>query len=274
VVATIHHPISIDRRIEIEQAPRWQRRLVLRRWYGFVRMQARVARRLSPILTVSDAAARDIERDFRVPRSNLRVAPLGVDTGVFHPTDRPRAPGAIVAVTSADTPLKGLGTLLQAVAKLGTEREVSLTVIGQPRPGTATRRLVGELSISDRVRFVGGIDHREMARVLGTAEVAVVPSLYEGFSLPAVEAMACATPLVATTAGALPEVVGTDGEAAVLVPPGDVEKLVAALGALLDDPERGAAMGRAGWRRVQERFTWRAAAEGTVRCYQEALDRC
>ena len=274
LVATIHHPISIDRRIELDQAHRWQRRLSLRRWYGFVRMQARMARRLSPILTVSEAAARDIEREFGVPRSNLRVVPLGVDTSVFHPVDGARAPGAIVAVTSADTPLKGLGTLLRAVAKLGTEREVSLTVIGQPRPGAATRRLVGELSISDRVRFVGGIDHREMATLLGTAEVAVVPSLYEGFSLPAVEAMACATPLVATTAGALPEVVGTDGEAAVLVAPGDVEQLVAAVGALLDHPERRAGMGRAGWRRVQQRFTWRAAAEGTVRCYREAIARC
>jgi glycosyltransferase involved in cell wall biosynthesis len=110
-----------------------------------------------------------------------------------------------------------------------------------------------------------------MATLLGTAEVAVVPSLYEGFSLPAVEAMACATPLVATRAGALPEVAGEDGEAALLVPPGDVEQLVSALGALLDQPERRASMGRAGWRRVQERFTWRAAAEGTVRCYGEAM---
>jgi glycosyltransferase involved in cell wall biosynthesis len=271
LVATIHHPITIDRRIELEQAARWQRRVTLRRWYGFVRMQARVARRISPIITVSTAAARDIGREFGVPRSSLRAIPLGVDTGVFRPVDGPRDPGAIVAVASADTPLKGVGTLLRAVAKLATERDVSLTVIGQPRPGTATRRLVGELSIGERVRFVGGVEHDEMARLLRTAEVAVVPSLYEGFSLPAVEAMACATPLVATRAGALPEVVGDDGGAAVLVAPGDVEQLVVALGELLDQPERRVSMGRAGWRRVQERFTWRAAAEGTVRVYQEAM---
>jgi glycosyltransferase involved in cell wall biosynthesis len=133
--------------------------------------------------------------------------------------------------------------------------------------------LVRDLSIRDRVRFVGGIADHELTDLLASAQVAVVPSLYEGFSLPAVEAMACATPLVATRAGALPEVVGTDGSCADLVTPGDVEELVSALGRLLDHPERRAAMGRAGWRRVQERFTWRAAAEATVRCYREAIAR-
>jgi glycosyltransferase involved in cell wall biosynthesis len=271
VVATIHHPISIDRRIELDQAGRFWRRTSLRRWYGFARMQARVARRLAPIITVSEAAARDIAREFGVARSKLRVIPLGVDTRAFHPSLTARSPGRIVAVASADTPLKGIGTLLRAVAKLATERDVSLTVVGRPRPGAATRRLVHELAIAERVRFVGGIEQSEMATVLGTAEIAVVPSLYEGFSLPAVEAMACGTPLVASRAGALPEVVGDDGSCAVLVTPGDVEELIGALGALLDHPARRERMGRAGWRRVQERFTWRAAAEATVRCYEEAI---
>jgi glycosyltransferase involved in cell wall biosynthesis len=148
-----------------------------------------------------------------------------------------------------------------------------LTVVGQARPRPATRRLVRDLSIRDRVRFVGGIDDGELAAILAAAEVAVVPSLYEGFSLPAVEAMACGTPVVATRAGALPEVVGTDGSCSELVTPGDVEELVAALGGLLDHPDRREAMGRASWRRVQERFTWRAAAEATVRCYEEAIER-
>jgi glycosyltransferase involved in cell wall biosynthesis len=231
-----------------------------------------VARRLDPIVTVSSSAATDIAREFRVPRSRIRVVPLGVDPDVFHPSERPREPGRVVAVASADSPLKGVATLLRAVAKLATEREVFLTIVGQPRPRPPTRRLVRDLAIRDRVTFVGGIDDRELAAILATAEVAVVPSLYEGFSLPAVEAMACATPLVATRAGALPEVVGTDAACAELVTPGDVEELVSTLGGLLDQPERRAAMGRAGWRRVQERFTWRAAAEATVRCYQEAIE--
>jgi glycosyltransferase involved in cell wall biosynthesis len=271
VVATIHHPITIDRQIEIDQAPSWGRRSALRRWYGFIRMQARVARRLSTIVTVSGSAATDIAREFRVSPSRIRMVPLGVDGRVFRPVDGPREPGRIVAVASADSPLKGVATLLRAVAKVATEREVSLTVVGQSRPSIKTRRLVRELAIRERVQFVGGIGDHEMARILGSAEIAVVPSLYEGFSLPAVEAMACGTPVVATRTGALPEVVGTDGSCAELVEPGDVEELVSALGRLLDQPERRARMGEAGRRRARDRFPWRAAAEATVRCYHDAM---
>ncbi|MFN2591192.1 MAG: glycosyltransferase family 4 protein [Actinomycetota bacterium] len=268
VVATIHHPISIDRRIELEQAETFRRRLILHRWYGFVRMQRRVAARLSPIVTVSRAAAADIQREFGVPAARLRVVPLGVDTDAFRPPSLPRQPGRIVAVASADTPLKGVATLLRAVAKLATERDVSLTVIGQSRPSRETRRLIEELSIADRVRFTGGLEQADMAAELGRAEVAVVASLYEGFSLPAIEAMACGTPLVATRAGALPEVVADAGR---LVGPADAEELRSALLDLLDDAEQRTRLGEAGLRRVRERFTWRRAAEETVRCYREAI---
>jgi glycosyltransferase involved in cell wall biosynthesis len=104
------------------------------------------------------------------------------------------------------------------------------------------------------------------------AEVAAVPSLYEGFSLPAVEAMACAVPIVATTGGALPEVVGRDGETGLLVPPADPSALAAALGRVLDDPELRERIGAAGRQRVLERFTWRRTAEGTMEHYRALLD--
>lgn len=134
VVGTIHHPISVDRRIELKAAKGWKR-LSMRRWYGFVRMQSVVAPRLSPILTVSESSLADIHRDFNVPQSNMRLIPLGVDTRFFHP--RPEAPkreNSIVAVASADSPMKGVATLLRAVAKLATEREVDLTVVSRPTP--------------------------------------------------------------------------------------------------------------------------------------------
>lgn len=234
LVTTIHHPVSIDRRIAVSAAA-GVRRLTQRRWYGFVRMQARVARRLRPVITVSQASAADIARDFAIPREHVQVVPLGVDTRVFRRGDGPREPGRIVAVASADSPLKGVGTLMRAVAKLATERDVRLTVVGRPRPGGPTEKLADELGLGDRLRFVGGIDDEALAAVLGRAQIAVVPSLYEGFSLPAVEAMSCATPLVVSRAGALPEVVGDadprsgDGPCARIVAPGDPEELTAAL---------------------------------------------
>ena len=224
LVTSIHHPISVDRRLDLAGRS-WLERLNKRRWYGFVRMQGRVARRAGPLITVSSSSKDDICRDFRVNPRNVHTIPLGVDTRLFRPrTEQPRVPGRIVTVTSADSPLKGLPTLLRAVAKLATERDAHLVVIGTP--SAATRRQVAQLALGDRVTFASGLPDAEYARVLATAEVAVIPSLYEGFSLPAVEHMASGTPLIASRAGALPEVTG---DAALLVPPGDPEELSAAL---------------------------------------------
>ncbi|MFV2197614.1 glycosyltransferase family 4 protein [Nocardiopsis sp. LOL_012] len=272
LVTTIHHPISVDRRIEIAEA-KGLHKLSKRRWYGFVKMQARVARRLNPILVPSRSSADDIAGEFGVAPSAMEVTPLGVDTRHFHPrTEVERVPGRIVCTASADSPLKGVATLLRAAAKIATERDVSLTIVSKPRPGGPTDRLVDELSLSDRVTFVNGIDDTALAELIASAQIAVVPSFYEGFSLPAVEAMACATPLVASHAGALPEVVGTDGDAGRLIPPGDPEILAGALTDLLDDDRERARMGAAAWRRVQERFTWRAVAELTARRYASTID--
>jgi glycosyltransferase involved in cell wall biosynthesis len=191
---------------------------------------------------------------------------------VFQHYRNPRVPGRIVAMASADTPMKGVGTLLEAFAKLRTERDVELVLVSKPRPGGRTERLVDNLSIRGSVRFVSGISDTELAEVVGSAEIACVPSLYEGFSLPTVEAMACGTPLVVSRAGAIPEVVGEDGLCADLVTPGDVEGLAIALSALLDDPDRRARMGAAGRRRALEKYSWRAVAEATAAAYTRALE--
>ncbi|HEY9524285.1 MAG TPA: glycosyltransferase family 4 protein [Thermopolyspora sp.] len=269
VVGTIHHPISVDRRIELQAAGGWKK-LTMRRWYGFVRMQAHVAARLAPILTVSESSIADIHRDFNVPQANLRLIPLGVDTRYFHPRPHlPRRKGSIVAVASADSPMKGVATLLQAVAKLATERDVNVTVVSKPTPGGPTERLVKELGLDDRVRFVHGISDEELGELIATSEISVVPSLYEGFSLPAVEHMACGTPLVASRTGALPEVVG---DAAVQVAPGDAEELAAALRRLHDSPAERERVAKAGYERVMRRYTWHVVAKRTVEAYREAID--
>jgi glycosyltransferase involved in cell wall biosynthesis len=259
LVTSIHHPISVDRRIELAAA-RGLSRLSKRRWYGFVRMQGRVARRVGPVLTGSDSSCEDICRDFRVPRSSVHVIPLGVDTRLFHPRQAPRVPGRIVAVASADSPVKGISTLLRAVAKLTTERNAVLTVVGKPAAGGPTERLVAELAHGDKVRFVSGISD---------TEIAVVPSLYEGFSLPAVEHMASGTPLIASRTGALPEVTG---DAALLVTPGDAEELAVALRLLHDSAAERERLSALALRRVQERFAWPAVARATVDQYRLAID--
>ena len=267
LVTSIHHPITVDRRLDLADRG-WLERLNKTRWYGFVRMQGRVSRRVGPLITVSESSRDDICRDFKVPIDKVQIIPLGVDTRLFRPRpQQPRVKGRIVTVTSADSPLKGLSTLLRAVAKLATERDARLVVIGSP--SSATREQVALLALGDRVTFTNGLPDEEYAELLASAEVAVIPSLYEGFSLPAVEHLASGTPLVASRAGALPEVVG---DAAVLVEPGDPEQLAAALRELLDDGTRRAELAARGLARVRERFAWPAVATATVGLYLNAIN--
>jgi len=268
LVTSIHHPISVDKRIDLASVGRLDR-IAKRRWYGFVRMQARVARRVAqsgPLITVSASSKRDICRDFRVPPDRVRIIPLGVDTRVFRPRQSARVPGRIIAVASADSALKGVTTLLRAVGKLVTDRDVHLVIVGQPAP--ATERLAAQLSLADRVAFTHGLDDEAFSALLASAEIAVVPSLYEGFSLPAVEHMASGTPLVASHSGALPEVTG---DAAVLVSPADSEELAAVLRRLHDFPAERAALAESALCRVGERFAWPAVAKATAAAYQEVL---
>lgn len=274
LVTTIHHPITFDRRVDLAHHPwreDWRKHLSLRRWYSFLRMQGRVARRLPAILTVSESSRRDIARDFGVDPTIVEVIPLGVDEG-FRPPTRPRVPGRLLAMASADTPMKGVATLLEAVAKLRTERQVELVLVTKPTEGGRTERLIERLGLEDAVEFRHGLTDAELVELMGSAEVACVPSLYEGFSLPTAELMACETPLVASRAGAIPEVVGPDGQCADLVAPGDVGELHDAIAALLDDPERRARMGAAGRERVLEKFSWRAVAVATAAAYQRAIE--
>ena len=267
LVTSIHHPISVDRRIELAAArglhkiPKW-------RWYSFVGMQGRVARRIGTIMTGSQSSKSDILRDFKVRPDKVKVVPLGVDTRLFHPRPEPRVPGRIVAVASADSPVKGVATLLRAYAKLSTERNVSLTLVSKLVPDGPTQRLLGELSLDDKVQFVSGISDAELAELVASAEIAVVPSLYEGFSLPAVEHMASGTPLVASRTGALPEVTG---DAALLVTPGDAEELCAALRLMHDSPAERDRLSQAALARVAERFAWQAVARATVAEYRQAI---
>lgn len=268
-VATIHHPITVDRDIAIRSVRSPLKKLKHRRWYSFIGMQKRVARRMSTIITVSDCTRRDISREFRIPEDRFRIVPNGIDTDLFHPLPHiAREPGRIIVTNSADTPLKGLFYLLHALATLIPRRDIRLVVVGTPKKNGGVVRLIRRLGIGTHVRFTGRISHQAFVREYARASMAVVPSVYEGFGLPAGEAMACGVPVISTTGGALPEVVG---DAGILVPPADPDALAAAIAALMDDPDRAARLGRAGYERVQRHFTWRRAAERTVAAYRDAI---
>lgn len=272
VMATIHHPITIDRRIALAGATTSAERLRVKRWYSFVGMQTRVARRLPRVLAVSASARDDVIREFRVPSPRISVVPNGVDADLYRPlAGVARVPGKIVCVASSDQLSKGLELLIEAVAKLRTEYQVTLTVIGKGGTSGVVRRAVERFDASGFVEMPGRLDVLQVVQHLNEAAVAVVPSLYEGFSLPAVEAMACGAPLVTTSGGALPEVVG---DAALQVVPGDVGALAAGIEEVLTSPGLARDLSGRGRRRVLEHFTWDAAARRTAEVYRRTIASC
>lgn len=273
LIATIHHPITVDRRLETAAATSLYKKLTLTRWYSFTRMQTEVARRIERVITVSENSWKDIHREHKVPYDRMHVVPVGVDPEQFKPLPAvARRPGHLITTASADVAMKGLSFLLEALAKLRTERDdLHLTVIGRKKEGGKSADTIERLGLTDHVEFVTGVTDERIVELYAEAELAVVPSLYEGFSLPAIEAMACGVPVVATTGGALPEVVGNDGETALLVEPGDASALAARINEALVSSSLRERVGAAGRRRVIKQWSWRHTAAGTVEQYRALL---
>ncbi len=274
VLGTIHHPITVDRRLEMEHAESSRQRWSKARWYAFTKMQTRVARRLRRVITVSQSSYADICRDHLIPPDRLHIVPVGVDPELFTPDPSVRRdPYQIISTASSDVAMKGQRYLLEAVAKLRTEfPALRLVVVGRLKEGSAAQRTIETLGLSDAVEFVSGVSDERIVELYNSSAAAVVPSLYEGFSLPAIEAMSTGCPLVATTGGAIPEVAGADGETCFAVEPGDAEALATGIRRVFEDPEAAGRVGAAGRERVINRWSWAHTAARTEEHYRALID--
>ncbi|MGA0322761.1 MAG: glycosyltransferase family 4 protein, partial [Ilumatobacteraceae bacterium] len=272
-IVTLHHPITRDRALEMAAAPNFYKRWSIGRWYSFVKMQGKVASQMPRVVVVSENSINDIHADMGVALDRMRLVPVGVDPELFTPLPHiERKSGRLITTASADVALKGLAYLIEAMVALREEgRDISLTIIGRPKPGKSMD-LIDRYNLHPHIEFVSGVSDERIVELYAEAELAVVPSLYEGFSLPAIEAMCTGTPLVATDGGALPEVTGADGETVFRCTAGDVSSLATSIRQALDQPEARAAIGIAGRQRVTERWSWRHCAELTVAQYREVLD--
>jgi glycosyltransferase involved in cell wall biosynthesis len=277
VVTTIHHPITRDLDIALAAADTFGLRLLIKRWHSFLRMQKQVIRQLAHKVTVSHAARADIESAFGLPSQSLHVIHNGIDLDRFKPaslevgTKKDRPNPTIMTTASADSPLKGLDTLLRAFALvLHDEPLVRLILIGALKPDGDSRKLIEHLKIGHAIDEKGRVTAEEMVSLYQSATLAVVPSVYEGFGFPAGEAMACGVPLVSTSGGALPEVVG---DAGITVPVQDPGAMAAAITALLKDSERRHSLGQAGLARVTKEFSWSRAAAQYLDLYHQVIEQ-
>ena len=270
-IVTLHHPITKDRKLEMEHTKTWFKRRAISRWYSFVNMQGKVASKMPRVVVVSENSIADIHTDMKVSLDRMKLVPVGVDPDLFTPLPHiSRKPGHLITTASADVALKGLSYLLEALAKIRTERDVHLTIIGRPREG-ANADLIRKLGLTDCITHVSGVSDERIVELYAESELAVVPSLYEGFSLPAIEAMSTGICLVATTGGALPEVTGADNDTVLSCPAGDAEALAASIRRGLDNAELRNRIGAAGRTRVVERWSWKHCAQLTVDQYREVL---
>jgi glycosyltransferase involved in cell wall biosynthesis len=269
VVATVHHPLSIDRRASLRRDQSLRESIGTMQFYPTA-MQSFVARRLDGLFTSSSVSAREIRRDFGVRSERIRMVANGVDTMLFHPDpDVQRNPTEILCVGRASDPNKGIENLIEALARL--PHHLTLTLVDSDHPESSVRKRARELGCEHRLHVTGRVEADELVRLYQRASLVVVPSRYEGFGLPAVEAMACATPVVACAAGSLPEVLGVAG-GGVLVKPNDPIALASGIADLMARPETRSELGMLGWKRVGEAYAWPRVARATAAAYEEIVD--
>jgi glycosyltransferase involved in cell wall biosynthesis len=228
----------------------------------FAAVVPRAAQRAARVIAVSERTKRDLIELYRIPEVKIAVIPNGVDP--LFTVDGPRPAGGYALVVGGLQPRKDPEAAIEAVALLGNG-ELRLVFAGPDHGGRAEAERAAERSgLRDRVEFRGYVSQHELASLYRGAACLILPSRYEGFGLPVLEAMASGTPVVATSAGALPEVAG---DAAILVGERDPVALAGGIERALADRER---LVRAGLQRAR-RYNWAETARRTVAVYRELV---
>lgn len=256
LVEIIHHPISKDYYYDLKFAKGIIQRISKMRWFSFLKMQRKVARKLKVIVTPSLNSKKDIHHDFLVPLQNMQVIPNGIDFEAFRPLPTIQcAPHRIITTASADVPLKGLDFTLHAIARLKSEYPaIELIVIGAARPEGHTERLIQRLQLEEQVSFRTNLTKHEITQEYAQSAAAVVSSLYEGFGFPVGEAMACSTPLVATNVAAIPEITGSFAQ---LILPGNIDAIYAGIKNIFQDPAKYKVQADLGRQHIIDNFNWK-----------------
>jgi glycosyltransferase involved in cell wall biosynthesis len=271
VVASLHHPLAIDRANNLREAKNVVALVAKELWFPW-RMQSIVANRIDAILTGSRNSAESVSASMDIPLSHIRQTPYGVDADVMRRLPGvQRKPGTVLFVGDSEDRNKGARFLIDACARLQDEVDFRLLFKDKKEKDMkVVPPLVWQHGLKRLVEYIPRLGTDELVALYNSAQVVVSPSLYEGFGLPAAEAMACGAAVVATTAGAFPEFI-EDGRTGLLVRPGDPAALAAAIKSLLLDPDRCARMGEAASEHIRANFTWARTAKATLEVYDEVL---
>jgi glycosyltransferase involved in cell wall biosynthesis len=271
LVTTIHHPISLDLSYQLQSTNDIFLKLLMRRWHSFLVMQKFVAKRLKKIVVPSNSSMEDIKEEFHVDKNKMERVMNGIDLNVFYPDSKiQKIPFRLVTVASADVPLKGLDYLLNALSDLAeVYSDISLSIIGEQKKGGHTERLIKKLNLEKRVNFFSNLTQEDLRKTYCEAELAIIPSLYEGFGFAAIEAMACGVPLISSSGGALPEVIKDTG---IIIPPKNVKEIYNSVDYLLSSPHIAKELAEKGLQRANSKFSWAAIAKKLEKVYYKEIE--
>ena len=271
LVTTIHHPITRDHKIALDNARNWKERLSTNRWHGFLKMQKKVAPKLQKIICPSAQSKEDVIEEFLVERDSIDVVLNGIDVNSFRfrGDKRPHS-NRIVTTASADIPLKGLKYLIRSLPEIIKKfPDTNLQVIGRSPQGGGIRKLISKLNLVDKVSFHSELSESEVVEIYSCAEIAVIPSLYEGFGFGAGEAMSCGVPLISTTSGGLKEVIG---DAAIIIKSGSSEEIEKAVIELFSNPNKQELYSHLGRKRMEDKFDWLVSANQYLEIFKDTKE--
>jgi glycosyltransferase involved in cell wall biosynthesis len=271
LAVTIHHPITKDHKLEMQNASNWKEKLSSIRWHNFLPMQKRVAPKLKKIICVSKPSKEDVIEEFNVDPNKIEVILNGIDINSFTTSSfDKREENKIITTASADIPLKGLKYLIKSLPKiLDSFPKTTLTVIGKSPNNSEVSKLIEDLNLSDVITFRSGISEKEIVDLYHSSELAVIPSLYEGFGFGAGEAMACGVPLISTHSGGLKEVVG---DAAIKILPSSAGEIEKAVINLFNNPDEMRKLSIRGRQRMEEIFDWKIAASSYESSFKGVIE--
>ena len=271
LVTTIHHPITRDHKIALDNARNWKERLSTNRWHGFLKMQKKVAPKLQKIICPSAQSKEDVIEEFLVERDSIEVVLNGIDVNSFRfRGDKIPHTNRIVTTASADIPLKGLKYLIRSLPEIIKKfPDTNLQVIGRSPQGGGIRKLISKLNLVDKVSFHSELSESEVVEIYSCAEIAVIPSLYEGFGFGAGEAMSCGVPLISTTSGGLKEVIG---DAAIIIKSGSSEEIEKAVIELFSNPNKQELYSHLGRKRMEDKFDWLVSANQYLEIFKDTKE--
>ena len=270
LAVTIHHPITKDHKLEMQNAINWKERLSSSRWHNFLPMQKKVAPQLKNIICVSQPSKEDVISEFKVDEKKITVIPNGIDIEIFKPSSIKKSLSfRIVTTASADIPLKGLRHLILALPRVIRQFPLtSLTVIGKSPEKSNLNKLIDDLDLEDKITFRSGISEKEIVKTYHDSDIAVIPSLYEGFGFGAGEAMACGVPLISTDSGGLKQVIG---DAALKIKPGSVNEIEEGILKLFTEEKIRQELAKKGRERMEEFFDWKIAASAYIEVFKKII---